>query len=140
MNATAQYGLTILVPVFNEEDNIDRLTGALSSYLPSCPCRACALFIDDGSGDGSLVAIKEACSRNADFFYISFDRNRGLSAAIKAGFDHAESALVGYIDADLQTTPEDFNLLLAQIGTTVAGSGSVTVPLNVYMSSLKSMK
>ena len=45
-------------------------------------------------------------------FYISFEKNCGLSAAIKAGIDAAESPLVGYIDADLQTAPEDFNLLL----------------------------
>mgnify|MGYP000868575675 CR=1 FL=1 len=47
--------------------------------------------------------------------YILFEENRGLSAAIKAGFDYTTTALVGYIDADLQTNPEDFNLLLEHI-------------------------
>ncbi|HCQ72275.1 MAG TPA: dolichol-phosphate mannosyltransferase, partial [Rikenellaceae bacterium] len=47
-----------------------------------------------------------------DIFYISFRKNAGLSAAIKAGFDYAFSEYVGYMDADLQTTPDDFNLLL----------------------------
>ena len=42
-------------------------------------------------------------------------KNCGLSAAIKAGFDYCESKLVGYVDADLQTAPEDFNLLLKDI-------------------------
>lgn len=42
-------------------------------------------------------------------------KNAGLSAAIKAGFDYACSDFVGYMDADLQTTPEDFNLLLEGI-------------------------
>lgn len=45
-------------------------------------------------------------------FYISFARNCGLSAAIKAGIDIAQSSFVGYIDADLQTAPKDFELLL----------------------------
>ena len=52
------------------------------------------------------------CARNNDFHYISFVKNAGLSAAIKAGFDYTFSDYVGYMDADLQTTPEDFNLLL----------------------------
>ena len=46
---------------------------------------------------------------------MSFKKNSGLSAAIKAGFDYTNTSLVGYIDADLQTDPEDFNLLLNKI-------------------------
>ena len=115
MNRTADYRFTIIVPVFNEEDNIGRLEEALSEYLPKCTCKACVLFVDDGSRDGSLVKIKDICLRHNDFFYISLERNAGLSAALKAGFDHACSELVGYIDADLQTSPDDFNLLLEDI-------------------------
>ncbi|MGB1451168.1 MAG: glycosyltransferase family 2 protein, partial [Marinirhabdus sp.] len=74
------------------------------------------LFVNDGSKDGSLAFIEAACSRNQAFNYISFKENRGLSAAIKAGFDHTETELLGYIDADLQTAPEDFNLLLRHSG------------------------
>lgn len=115
MNKTSDYKFTIVVPVYNEEDNMDRLESAFSDYLPKCPMKACVLFVDDGSRDGSLSRIKEMCSRHDGFFYIAFKRNCGLSAAIKAGFDAAESEYVGYIDADLQTTPEDFNLLLGKI-------------------------
>ena len=50
----------------------------------------------------------------SDFYYLRFAQNRGLSAALKAGFDACESPLVGYIDADLQTDPDDFDLLLPQ--------------------------
>ena len=115
MNRTSDYRFTIIVPVFNEVDNIPKLEEALSGFLPKCICSACVLFVDDGSRDGSLDGIREACSRNRDFFYISFERNAGLSAALKAGFDYARSELVGYMDADLQTSPEDFNLLLEGI-------------------------
>lgn len=113
MNATANYDFTIIVPVYNEEDNASALEQRLSAYLPTATRHACVLFVNDGSRDASAERIAEICSRNPDMFYISFEKNCGLSAAIKAGFDAAESPLVGYIDADLQTAPEDFNLLLA---------------------------
>lgn len=112
MNKTSEYKFTIIVPVYNEVDNIYALEKALSEFIPKSLCKACALFVNDGSSDGSLERIQEVCSRNADMFYISFVKNAGLSAAIKAGFDCACSEYVGYMDADLQTTPYDFNLLL----------------------------
>ena len=55
------------------------------------------------------------CGRHEDFFFLSLQRNGGLSTALKAGIDAACSQYVGYMDADLQTTPEDFNLLLEDI-------------------------
>jgi glycosyltransferase involved in cell wall biosynthesis len=107
------YELTIIVPVYNEEENIVRTAEALGAYLDIASVPSNVLFVDDGSKDKSLELLKEACSLNPDFHVISFVENRGLSAAIKAGFDHAKSEWVGYIDADLQTDPEDFNKLLA---------------------------
>ncbi len=107
-----KYSLTVIVPVYNEEDNMQALEQRLSSWLPTSPIPTCILFVDDGSTDSSLTHIREICDRNPDFFYIAFQRNFGLSAAIKAGIDTAESEFVGYIDADLQTDPEDFNLLI----------------------------
>lgn len=129
MNKTADYDLTIIVPVYNEEDNMARLAKTLREYLPKARRKACVLFVNDGSTDRSLDKIKEVCSdvksqvadlqddmlggaAQSNMFYLSFEKNCGLTAAIKAGFDAAESPLVGYIDADLQTDPEDFNLLL----------------------------
>lgn len=113
MNRTGQYQFTIVVPVFNEEDNMPNLEKALADFLPKSLYKACVLFVNDGSRDDSLLKIKEICSRHEDFFYISFVKNAGLSAAVKAGFDYTFSQYVGYMDADLQTTPEDFNLLLS---------------------------
>jgi glycosyltransferase involved in cell wall biosynthesis len=115
MNRTSAYRFTIIIPVFNEEDNISPLADRLSSFLPQCRERACVLFVDDGSTDGSGAAIKEACAHNPDFFHIGFAKNCGLSAALKAGIDCTESELLGYMDADLQTAPEDFNLLLEHL-------------------------
>lgn len=111
MNVT----LTIVVPIYNEEDNMLRLEQELSDYLKIATVKTSVLFINDGSKDNSQHYIEEICHRNPDFNYIAFEKNCGLSAAIKAGFDHVSSPLVGYIDADLQTSPEDFNLLLEEI-------------------------
>ena len=74
------------------------------------------LFVNDGSSDRSLELLKAVCSRHDHFFYISSSQNHGLSTAVKAGIDAVESQYLGYIDADLQTNPEDFNLLLAHVG------------------------
>lgn len=112
MNKTSDYELTIIVPIYNEEDNIDRLEKELSSYLHKSSVKSCILFVNDGSKDNSKALIEKICQQNGSFFYINFAANRGLSAAIKAGIDTAESSFIGYIDADLQTSPEDFELLL----------------------------
>ncbi|MEG1554720.1 MAG: glycosyltransferase [Rikenellaceae bacterium] len=114
-NFTSKYEFTIVVPLYNEEDNIERLKNELSSFLPTSFFSTCVLFVDDGSTDNSLQKVKEACSMTPNFYYISFAKNRGLSAAIKAGIDIVQSKYIGYIDADLQTTPKDFNLLLPHL-------------------------
>ena len=115
MNKTINYQLTIVVPVYNEEDNIYSLEQKLGEFLPKSICTACVLFVNDGSRDNSKQRIMEVCARNKDFFYMDLAKNSGLSAAMKAGIDYTESVYVGYMDADLQTTPEDFNLLLKDI-------------------------
>jgi len=107
--------LTIIVPVFNEEDNLERVQKELSSYLDISLAAAKVLFVNDGSTDKSQKAISDICDNDQRFSFVSFKENRGLSAAIKAGFDHSDTELVGYIDSDLQTAPSDFNLLLAEI-------------------------
>ena len=107
---------TIIVPVYNEEDNLLRVEKELSNYIKNCPVKADILLVNDGSSDKSQKIIEEICDRNNDFSFLSFKENRGLSAAIKAGFDNVKTPLLGYIDSDLQTTPEDFNLLLDKIG------------------------
>mgnify|MGYP000849544043 FL=1 len=112
MNNTKGYDFTIIMPVYNEEDNLGRVEKELKAYLSTAPMKTCLLLINDGSKDHSLDKIKAICARNKDFYFISSKENHGLSTAMKAGIDTAESKYVGYIDSDLQTNPEDFNLLL----------------------------
>lgn len=111
-----EYEFTIIVPLYNEEENLVRVEQELKKYLSIATKRTCVLFVNDGSSDKSLALIKDICGRNPEFHHISFEQNQGLSAAIKAGFDYATTPLIGYIDSDLQTDPEDFNLLLEHIG------------------------
>lgn len=110
------YQFTIIVPVYNEEQNLERVEKELLDYIKIATKKTSILFVNDGSTDRSLILMTDICLRNEAFHFISFKENRGLSAAIKAGFDTVESELVGYIDSDLQTSPEDFNLLLEHIG------------------------
>lgn len=115
MNKTQEYELTVVVPVYNEVESLPRVERAMREWLPTSPIKACVLMVNDGSKDGSLELMREICARNEAMFYISLAKNGGLSAAMKAGIDATHSRYVGYIDADLQTTPEDFNLLLEHV-------------------------
>lgn len=115
MNRTADFGFTIIVPVYNEAENMPALARRLADYVQRSLQKACVLFVDDGSTDASFEAIRTACGLRDDFFYLKLERNGGLSAALKAGIDATRSEYVGYIDADLQTSPDDFELLLPRI-------------------------
>lgn len=104
--------MTIVVPVYNEMGNLLRLSKELQKFIDQSEIKSTVIFVNDGSTDDSLKIVKQLCNDNSSFNYIDFDKNYGLSAAIKAGFDFAESSHIAYIDADLQTSPMDFNLLL----------------------------
>ncbi len=118
------YKFTILIPVYNEEDNLLRVEKEMLAYIKIATKKTKILFINDGSKDKSQELIENICNRNSEFSFISFKTNNGLSAAIKAGFDYVDTELVGYIDADLQTTPDDFNLLLKYSNTHVLVTGA----------------
>lgn len=114
-NQTASYDVTVLVPVYNEADNMPRLASVLADFLSKAAMPSCVLFINDGSTDGSGALIRKACEDHPSFFYLDFAANAGLSAALKAGIDFAQSRYVAYIDADLQTDPHELNLLMAHL-------------------------
>jgi dolichol-phosphate mannosyltransferase len=110
------FELTIIIPVYNEEDNLDRVHQEMKQFLSISKKKTKILFVNDGSKDNSQSLIEKICKDNEEFSFISFEKNAGLSAAIKAGFDYTDTPWVGYIDADLQTTPEDFNILMEFAG------------------------
>ena len=104
--------LTILVPVYNEEACIEPLVIAMNKFLNKTSVSIQVLFINDGSNDKSAEEIDRVCKQDKRYSFISLERNSGLSTALKAGIDHCKTPLVGYMDADLQTSPEDFPKLL----------------------------
>jgi dolichol-phosphate mannosyltransferase len=106
------FELTIIIPVYNEEDNLERVHQEMKEFLSIAKKKTKVLFVNDGSKDNSQIVIEKICKDNEEFTFISFEKNTGLSAAIKAGFDYIDTPWAGYIDADLQTAPEDFNILI----------------------------
>ncbi len=100
--------LTIMIPVYNEEESLVILYQVLLEYLRFTPMPSVVLFIDDGSTDGSLTIIQGICKQQNHFGYVSLAKNGGLSSALKAGIDVCTTTYIGYMDADLQTSPKEF--------------------------------
>jgi len=117
------FKMTVIVPVYNESDSIERIAKTFKDYFSKSNTKSKVLFIDDGSTDDSFNKIEYICQNNEAFDYLKFKENCGLSSAIKAGIDYISTPLLGYIDADLQTTPFDFDLLLADIDNYSAAVG-----------------
>lgn len=107
--------LTIIVPLFNEEENLPRLEKELSDYLSQTQYSVKVLFVNDGSTDNCANLIEHFCSGHNAFSFIHLKKNSGLSTALKAGIDQVETKYAGYIDADLQTSPHDFDLLMEYV-------------------------
>lgn len=104
--------LTVLVPVYNEENCIQQLVFELNKFLDQVNIPTEVLFINDGSNDRSLDLIEKVCLVDNRYSFISLEKNEGLSTALKAGIDYCTTTLIGYMDADLQTSPLDFLKLL----------------------------
>ena len=107
-----KYEFTIIVPVFNEEECLPELFVQLDTYLKKASVKTKVLVVDDGSTDSSARLIVDYCRERLDFNYLLFEKNFGKGAALKAAFDHTSTPVLGYLDADLQTYPQDFERLL----------------------------
>jgi len=103
--------LTIIVPVYNEEENLPRLGRELTEFMSLSKIRSRILFVNDGSTDNSASLIESICFKNESFNFIHLKENKGLSTALKAGIDQINTRFIGYIDADLQTSPLEFDKL-----------------------------
>lgn len=96
--------LSIVIPVYNEEHNIQPLMERLLPVVRSYPFEI--IFADDGSRDHTLHEIKRYVSEYPEVKYISFNRNFGHQAALTAGYQYATGDCVISMDADLQDPPE----------------------------------
>ena len=105
--------LSVVVPVCNEERSVgpllDELTAALVEYEWE------AIFVDDGSSDGSFAALTRLHNGKDNVRVIRLRKNFGKAAALAAGFAHAEGDVVVTIDADLQDDPAEIPRLLAKL-------------------------
>ncbi len=104
----SQPRLTVIAPVYNEEESLAQFADEMGKYLAATPVPSIVLFVNDGSTDRSQEIIEEICSKRDAFHFIRLSENHGLSTAVKAGIDACDTELVGYIDTDIQTTPMDF--------------------------------
>jgi len=108
--------LSIIVPVYNEQDNIPILYEALLNVSNSFNKSWELLFVDDGSQDGSLTVLKELANKDPEHVrVISFRRNFGQTAAIAAGIDHSHGEIIVLLDADMQNDPIDIPVLLSKL-------------------------
>lgn len=108
--------LSLVIPVFNEQDNLPLLFQALNDAIPPLGLSWEVIFVDDGSRDKSLTVLKEQAVRDPEHVkVISFRRNFGQTAAIGAGIDHAAGDIIVLLDADMQNDPADIKMLLAKL-------------------------
>jgi dolichol-phosphate mannosyltransferase len=101
----SETNLSIIIPVFNEQDNIETLLKRLGN-LKSLPRKHEIIFIDDGSWDNSANLIEKQSRDNKNIKLIAFTRNFGHQAAVTAGLKYAGGEYVGIMDADLQDPPK----------------------------------
>ncbi|MBZ5588764.1 MAG: glycosyltransferase [Acidobacteriia bacterium] len=119
--------LSVVVPVFNEEENLPELLPRLSAALDALGRGYEVVLINDGSRDRSLEILREAASRDSHFVVIDFNRNYGQHSAVFAGFEESRGEIIVTLDADLQNPPEEIGKLVAKMDEGYDVVGSVRV-------------
>ena len=107
--------LSILIPVYNEVDNIFPLFDRLNNALKKTGRPYEVIVIDDGSTDGTLDTLIDLSRNIPNMKIISFTRNFGQTAALSAGIDSCKGDIIIPMDGDLQNDPEDILILLQKI-------------------------
>lgn len=108
--------LSVVVPVYNEYENIPLLCDAVRKALDGLEKDWELILVNDGSKDNSMDALKEAAAADpVHVKVIGLRRNFGQTAAIAAGVDHAIGEIIVLMDADLQNDPSDIPAMLAKL-------------------------
>lgn len=107
--------LSVVVPIFNEEDNIPVLHDRITAALADTHLDYELILVDDGSSDNSYAALKRLATKDERVKVVRLRRNFGQTAAMSAGFDLASGRVVIPMDGDLQNDPLDIPLLLNRI-------------------------
>jgi glycosyltransferase involved in cell wall biosynthesis len=109
------YALSVVIPVYNEEENIPDLYRKTREVLDSLGSSWELIFVDDGSRDNSLECMRVISYADPRVKVIKLRRNYGQTAALSAGFDHAQGEIIITMDADLQNDPADIPRLLDKL-------------------------
>ncbi|MCK5614500.1 glycosyltransferase family 2 protein [Candidatus Pacearchaeota archaeon] len=107
--------ISIVIPFFDEEENIEPIHAELSSVLNGLNREYEIIFVDDGSKDDTFLNMEKVCEKDNRVKIIKFRKNFGQSAALKAGFDYAKGNVVISMDGDLQNDPTDIPKLIDKI-------------------------
>src|SRR5574341_1445604 len=108
--------LSVIIPVYNEIENLDPLQAEIETALDPCGFRYEVIYANDGSRDGSREKLEEmARTHPGKVVVVDLRRNFGQTAAIAAGIDHARGEIVVLLDADLQNDPADIRMLLDKL-------------------------
>lgn len=106
--------LTVVVPCFQEEGNVEAAWTALRAATDPLDVDLEVVFVDDGSTDATLLRLRDLAAREPQVRYLSFSRNFGKESAMLAGLAHARGDAVVIMDGDLQHPPELIEQLLAK--------------------------
>ena len=107
--------ISIVVPVYNEQDNVEAVYTGIRAALMSIGCSFEVIMVDDGSTDGSYRLLTAIASEDTSLKVIRFRRNFGQTAAMAAGFDYAKGDIIIPMDGDLQNDPSDIPRLIEKI-------------------------
>ena len=112
----SKLGISVVVPLFNEQDSLRELTAALKQQLMRLAGpKYEILYINDGSTDRSGEILQDILATSSRVSVITFRRNLGKSAALAAGFTEAQYGIVITLDADLQDDPQEFVNLIGKL-------------------------
>ena len=107
--------VSIVIPLYNEAINIEKLDARLSNTLESMGRSYEIIYVDDGSTDGTTEILRRLRSQDRKIKIIVFNRNYGQHAAVVAGFERALGEVIVTLDGDLQNPPEEIPKLVAKI-------------------------
>ncbi|MBS2023392.1 MAG: glycosyltransferase family 2 protein, partial [Deltaproteobacteria bacterium] len=107
--------LSIVIPLFNEEENVDALLDELFTELKKLPKTYEVICVDDGSRDQTFLKLKAYTARESTLRVIRFRLNFGQTAAMSAGIEAAQGDIIIPMDGDLQNDPADIGKLIGEL-------------------------
>lgn len=107
--------ITLVIPVYNEEENLGPLHEEIRAVLDDLDRTAEVIYVDDGSRDSSVAVLAEIAASDDRVKVIEFQANRGQTAAMQAGITYAQGDVIIPMDADRQNDPADIPALLGKL-------------------------